>query len=232
MKKHLNLMLLFTTIAGAQNTLITYSYETNFSKEDKEIEYIGEYFKSIERGAKLLDLELVFNDSISVFRSLNAMNIAENEDLEKAKVGCACREENFQYKNHNYKSNSISFFPENKYLVKSPIDNEWTLLNESMRINNLLCYKAVRSVDKTLSDGKKTTVETIAWYCPELKGGFGPAGFGNLPGVILVLQTGNNIYKAKEIILNSKKTIEFKRKGIEISKEEYLQKINTMMLED
>jgi GLPGLI family protein len=229
MKKYILILIVFINTINGQNTLIKYSYETTFSKEDKEKEFIGEYIQAIERGAKLIELELIFNDSISVYRSLDVMNTNENDDVQKAKVGCSCSEDNYQFNNYNYKNNSTDFFPENKFLIKSEIENGWILLNETMKINNLLCYKAIRSFEKNLSNGEKTTIETIAWYCPEIKGNYGPAGFGNLPGIILFLQTGKNIFKAKEIIINSNKPILFEKKGIEITKQEYLNKVNELM---
>lgn len=228
MKKNLIfLFIIYSNLIFSQTKLIKYTYEASFENTDLKNEYIGSYLQSIERGAKHLEIELLFNDTISLFRSKKSVNIDDNEDIEKAKVGCNCSEETFQLHNFNYRNNSTVFFPEKKYLIKDEIDNTWILESDTITINNLLCYKAYRSVEKTLSNGDKSATNVIAWYCPELKGSYGPAGFGGLPGIILFLQNGNNIYKAKELIMDYSEDIKFDKIGIEISKEEYLNKINT-----
>lgn len=92
-----------------------------------------------------------------------------------------------------------------KVIVNRKIIQEWTLTNESKIISGYKCYKATTPLFK--SDGtKRTDVSTLitAWYCPEIPTKTGPNGYGDLPGLILELQTKANTYLAANINLNSK----------------------------
>jgi Protein of unknown function (Porph_ging). len=89
---------------------------------------------------------------------------------------------------------------------------EWTLTQETKRINNFLCYKAIRNKGKV-----------IAWYTPKIPFGFGPKGEFGLPGLILELEIGRIIFKATKIVINPKEkiTVEVPKDGKRVSKEEY-----------
>lgn len=70
-------------------------------------------------------------------------------------------------------------------ILKTSFDEyKWHLTGESKNIGNYLCYKAVTNLKKT---------EITAWFTPNIPLRFGPAGFGNLPGLILELTFDNNL---------------------------------------
>ncbi|MDX6745450.1 GLPGLI family protein [Polaribacter sp. PL03] len=93
---------------------------------------------------------------------------------------------------------------------------EWELTQESKKINGYVCYKATRSKGKI-----------IVWYTPSIPINFGPKGEYGLPGLILELEIGKIIFKAKKIVLNPKeKIIVEELKGCKrVSYEEYVKEI-------
>lgn len=77
--------------------------------------------------------------------------------------------------------------------------NGWKLSNETTMIDDYRCYKATLDFVNKRS-GKVN--HFIAWYSPDIPGGYGPIGYGNLPGLILQLELRNAIFKVNKIILN------------------------------
>lgn len=222
MKKIL-LILLFSNLFFAQNTKITYSFETNFSENQMKDENIGFYLKGAQEGAKNLRLELIYNDKISSFQPIESLSI--NEETDMAKTFCKCEKTIFQKEDSQYYQNSELFFQKNKYIIKEPVKNDWKITNESIKINGITCYKAEIIEFITLPNNSKKEKKIIAWFAPELPSKYGPGGFGNLPGTILILQNGDVVFKAIEIKKNDKTVLEMNLKGAEISVEKYNEEV-------
>ncbi len=92
----------------------------------------------------------------------------------------------------------------------------WELTQETKKIGDYLCYKAIKK------NSKSKTQKTIAWYTNKIPLGFGPKDYYGLPGLILELETSLVIFSAKKIILNSEKPIKIKEvKGKEITRKEF-----------
>ncbi len=80
---------------------------------------------------------------------------------------------------------------------------DWTLTNESKNIDGYKCFKATSPYFK--EDGTKNENPNLmitAWYCPEIPVKLGPLGYGDLPGLIIELQTKMSTFVAKTINLN------------------------------
>jgi GLPGLI family protein len=108
------------------------------------------------------------------------------------------------------------------YLVKEDEINEWKLINETKKIDDYLCYKAILTKRVYIPDVQDAIIEYVAWYCPEIPVSFGPAGFYGLPGLILELEIGRVVYKATDIIVKSQeKVINKPEKGIRMSMKDY-----------
>ncbi|PKG52049.1 GLPGLI family protein [Olleya sp. 1-3] len=108
------------------------------------------------------------------------------------------------------------------FLVESKIDSiKWKLTKETKTINDFVCYKAT-TVKKIKNSSGVHEKEVIAWYTPSISANFGPAGYCNLPGLILELKVGKFIYQTKKInlkIINIK--ITKPTKGEKVSIEEF-----------
>lgn len=91
-----------------------------------------------------------------------------------------------------------------KVIVNNQIITDWTLTNESKIIDGHKCYKATTPIFQ--SSKKLEGFPCInVWYTPEIPIGFGPLGFGGLPGLILELQNNRATYFVKTIKLNEAK---------------------------
>ncbi|HBI39434.1 MAG TPA: GLPGLI family protein, partial [Tenacibaculum sp.] len=122
-----------------------------------------------------------------------------------------------------------------RFLIKDKLEQpKWEMSGETKNIGNYTCYKATQKREETrtsfsITDGEreekeeKVTVETVAWYTPEIPVSNGPEYFWGLPGLILEIQDGDHTIVCSEIVLNPKEKIEIKepKKGKKVSQEEY-----------
>lgn len=99
---------------------------------------------------------------------------------------------------------------------------KWKLLNETKKIGDFLCYKAITT--KIVENDKIFKKQVIAWYCPEYSIPFGPIGYGGLPGLIIELSIENEAtYLLNKIEINPTQSNEIIKpiKGIEVTEREY-----------
>lgn len=180
---------------------------------------LKEYYTIAQNGAKYVQFELKFNDTLAEFN---------RKDLLKADISAS--DLNFTLSFANYFGKKIqtpNFFITNmswngkKYLVKSNPKIQWTLTDESKVIDKYLCYKAT-TIYKVENDKGVFNHPVIAWYCPELPFNYGPNGYGGLPGLILELQERNVLFGA-EIIEINKENLTFSNIELEkaITEEEF-----------
>lgn len=132
-----------------------------------------------------------------------------------------------------------------EFLVIDSLTNwKWKLENETKKIGNYECYKAVavipvseediatyEKLKQKKSDGKSTffsisepkeKVITV-WYTPEIPVSQGPGEYWGLPGLILEVNNGSTVLLCSKVILNPKQKVAIKRpsKGKKVSKSEY-----------
>jgi len=206
--KKSHLLLFFLTLSFATSSQnkkqyaiakVDYSAKIHIDK-DQEIYKIHEKFSPglIARAEAVdseVDFSLVFNDSTSIFY------------LEK-KLFSDNRAVSFVIRNSGYygrvKQQSENFITEElqesfgKFLVYRPYQ-EWELHDETKMIGDYLCFKATTFYTVTNSKGKVFKHNFTAWYTPQLPYKFGPAGYGNLPGLIMQLQGDRFTYGVEKI---------------------------------
>lgn len=100
-----------------------------------------------------------------------------------------------------------------KVIVDRKMFYEWTLTNESKIIDGYKCYKATSPYfnNETGKKVENTNLVITAWYCPQIPVGFGPLGYGELPGLILELEKKAATFTATKINLNPEKEPEINR---------------------
>ncbi len=122
-----------------------------------------------------------------------------------------------------------------RFLIKDNLEDfKWEMTSETKNIGNYICYKATHSREEerisfTSENGKENetkemvTVETIAWYTPDIPVSNGPRGHWGLPGLILEIQEGKETIVCTEIVLNptEKINIEEPIKGKIVTQEKY-----------
>jgi GLPGLI family protein len=110
-----------------------------------------------------------------------------------------------------------------EFIVKRPLESiKWKLHNETKKIGNYLCYKA--TTVKVVENSKGTFNHPVtAWYSTEIPVGFGPIGYGGLPGLIIELEVQNFKYQMEQLTFNPKRQITIKKpsKGKLVTEEEF-----------
>jgi GLPGLI family protein len=175
---------------------------------------------------------LLFNENKSLFKSEH--NMFELRKLGKLmnKTGSVAGNHFTYYSNLDTKEFLYQSFWTDRVLVKSnPI--EWKLTQETKKIGDYICYKAIAEIKDEQTFGKNFISPVIAWYTPQIPLPFGIQNFTGLPGLTLELiadkEDGKVFYKAIKIELNSKEEIKIKKpKGKLTTHEKYIEFIKTM----
>lgn len=125
----------------------------------------------------------------------------ENKSLFSLDVNLNNSEEKNYYKEIDSTYSLRAFQNETfgKLVLKEDRDLDWIISYEDKKeINDLICYKASFS-NKVQRGDQFFNYVIIAWFCPEIPIPIGPLGYGGLPGLILELQNGMDLYGATEI---------------------------------
>lgn len=90
----------------------------------------------------------------------------------------------------------------------------WKLTNEQRTILGYTCMKAVTGPD---------TLQTIAWFTPQIPAPLGPATYGQLPGLILELERDNITITATEVLpeIDQPELMKAPTKGKKVTEEEF-----------
>jgi len=125
--------------------------------------------------------------------------------------------ENQLYTDHQ---NNVSLdkqgFMGRAFIVEKPVSKiKWKITPEKVKYLDYECMKA------TMTD--EEGVETVAWFAPAIPVKAGPAGYGQLPGAILMLSKGDKELeiKATKIELKEVDKIEKPEDGKKVTEEEF-----------
>ena len=78
---------------------------------------------------------------------------------------------------------------------------KWKITNESKTIGKYTVIKA------EAVEPKDSTKKIIAWFSPEIPVQNGPAKYWGLPGLIMEITNGKDLYLLKEIVINPQKKV-------------------------
>lgn len=206
--KTLNLIVFFLILSNRvdsqtnkQYIIAKVNYGVNIHLDkDKEIYKIHEKFSpGLVATAELVDSEvdfsLVFSDSTSIFY------LEEKLFSDNRAVKFVLRNVRFYGRIKQQSNNFITEELEEdfgKFLVSRPYQ-KWELSDESKMIGDYLCFKATTFYTVKTPQGKVFKYDFTAWYTPQLPYRFGPAGYGNLPGLIIELQGEGFTYGVKKV---------------------------------
>jgi GLPGLI family protein len=103
-------------------------------------------------------------------------------------------------------------------------EKKWKITQESKKIGNYLCYKAI----DIASTNRK--MKPVVWFTPEIPVSFGPLKYNGLPGLVILVEMSKRTISVLEIILNPKDEIIIKKptKGKKITAEEARQRGGAM----
>lgn len=117
------------------------------------------------------------NNSKFQYKNYNKNKWVRDEGIEAFQVVYTDSIGELVIKKANEKQLTIrSFCQKTPYVYNDEPNFDWTILEESRLIENLVCKKAI-----TNFRGR----EYFAWYCPEINVNVGPWKFNGLPGLIL-----------------------------------------------
>lgn len=132
-----------------------------------------------------------------------------------------------------------------EFLITDSLSNwNWQLMNETKKIGNYTCYKAVSVIPVTKEDMEEyekmkkkksegaTQLFTVSepkertitvWYTPEIPISQGPGEYWGLPGLIMEVNDATTVVLCSKIILNPKDkiTIKVPKSGKKVTKKEY-----------
>jgi len=199
-------------------------------KDTKLEENIKKELLTEALNAKGIQFQLIFNEYESLFHSISEL-IMENEGEEESNLTSIFSGSRVTFYN-NLKTRKM--LSQNLSFEKLIIDLEpmvWELTQETKKIGEYNCYKAITSQKV---EGRKGTMyrSIIAWYTPRISVPFGIQNFNGLPGLILELSIDKKtFFKVIKIELNPKEKITIKKpKGLIISAEEFNNKLKKMEL--
>lgn len=197
-------------------TIVSAPIDTSKIK-DSQIKSIISQQNSAIKSALSSDLELYemrFNTIESNFKLMPFLENDANPNLKRA-VSYGIYHNNIE---KNTSLHQLYAFDE-YYLIKDESNPfVWKISNESKKIGDYLCYKAIAIVENHLN----VKSEIIAWFAPELPFQFGPKNYGGLPGLILaIIERGHYFYAKKIILSNEEEIIMVPSKGKKVSKEEF-----------
>jgi GLPGLI family protein len=139
-----------------------------------------------------------------------------------------------KYKNiqTNERIEEVDFFGKEFLLIDTLTKPQWTITQESKQIGNYMCIKAtylkivpeeVKKRFKEINEKNKDNTtnfmvmpepkdtEIVAWFTPEIPLGHGPDIYFGLPGLILEVQAGNDMFLASKVTVNPKDKIKIKK---------------------
>ncbi|WP_425656750.1 GLPGLI family protein [Tenacibaculum ascidiaceicola] len=204
------LLSLFTihTLSG-QNEIsgkVTYKqgYKKSSNKKNKNQSFT-DFENMIEKQVSKLSFTLEFNRTQYSFEHDKKMEVEDNRGLRLAlSLG------NGKGKYFGDIEKNIRLLQKHSlgsdFIIKSSFKAlKWELYDEEKIIGKYNCKKATLLQDIHTSKGKKKKLIT-AWYTTEIPLPFGPAGYGNLPGLIIKLHVGSKYtFQAEKIKLSKSK---------------------------
>lgn len=101
------------------------------------------------------------------------------------------------------------------FLIERQLDGgEWKLGSEQREILGYTCMKAITGPD---------SLQTIAWFTPQIPVATGPGSYGQLPGLVLEVEQDNITIRATEILadVDDPEAIKPPTKGKKVTEEEF-----------
>lgn len=170
--------------------------------DDKELEkgLMSEYFSDAKKNAIYVSYSLDFNSTEMIFYKNEKMN-GDNNNTAFSEAFSGVNGKLYKEKSSDFILNELDDKMLGHLILKKELNPKWTLLKNTKKIQNYVCYEATTVIEIKNSVGVfKRNV--VAWYCPKIPVSYGPKGYGGLPGLILELQEKNIIFGAKKITLN------------------------------
>ncbi|WP_430614763.1 GLPGLI family protein [Flavobacterium sp. JP2137] len=232
MKSILLLLIIAKCCAYAQTNHIAH-YKLKFEIDASSVKTNPRLYHVLEEAKKFEDeveLRLIFNAQQAVFERLDQNRNAANNLAFKL---CGCDKTVYT----NIANNTMTYYnkgsaplgiADNAYILNAPLyDERWVLHDEQTQINGYRCYKA----SKTQTDAVGKSSQVTAWYTPEFPYPLGPDKYGGLPGLIVQLQRGMEVFVLSKLEFNKKIDLPLPpTKGTEMRQSDYSKLVREALL--
>lgn len=228
MKNIFYLFLLVFNILSAQSGIVKYNfYGPNYDKTIT-IDETDAYLNQILNYANKQEFELNFNKLKSSFKYINRMNYEANFNEKVENIAKSLYTSKDFYTNFEEKFEII--VQNGGVLVRTEINPlKWEIMQDSKKIGNYLCYKAILKTPFVNKLGETKIKESVAWFAPTLPYSYGPKNFHGLPGLILELSENQKTFIASKVeLLDKEVKIDFP-KGKTVPKDEYEKRLKENM---
>ncbi|WP_447635925.1 GLPGLI family protein [Flavobacterium microcysteis] len=190
--------------------------------------------------------ELSFNKIESVYEEPQKLESPGNSPGGVMVVKAGSSGDGKSYKNIKDKTalSEEDFFGKEFLVSDSLLQWDWKLVNETKKIGNFTCYKAIGVIPVSKEDleayekmkNKKSESKTVlftvnepkdrtitVWYTPEIPVSHGPGEYWGLPGLIMEVNDAKTVILCSKIVLNPKDKVVIKmpKKGKKVTKKEY-----------
>lgn len=229
MKNIFYFLLLFTNFLFAQSGIVVYSIQLDTTGNEKMKSGLTDYWVETDRKIKEYAIkqqfELRFNKNQSSFKNIESLNSDSNFDesiISLAKSIYTSADDVYINLSTNIELRKMR----DGILVRDSINKNWEILNESKKIGDYLCYKAILSRPFINGSGESRISKTEAWFAPSLPYSFGPKEFCGLPGLILELLADRaTTFIATKITIEKEYLDVTFPKGKSVTKKEYKEKL-------
>ena len=197
--------------------------QDNATKNENVSTYLSNRNSNIQKILEDINFVLKFNETESYFypKSLT-MEVEEDSAYKLAVMIGGNSGEWYLNMKSRERLRYINAFGQD-FIIKSALEDlKWKLTNESKQVGNFECFKATTTY--VVINSKGTFNHPVeAWFTTEIPIGFGPIGYGGLPGLIVELNVRNVKYSISKVVLNPKKQVEIKKptKGKLVTEEEF-----------
>ncbi|SFB78852.1 GLPGLI family protein [Zunongwangia mangrovi] len=209
---------------NAQSLEVVYGVSTELSLTKEQLEkippQIREHYKQSFKNLKHIKYRLQINDHESLFKMQESM---ENEALSGFAFTRIMAGFSGTYYSNYQKDiclNQTNAFGR-EFIISSKMSNMiWQLSKEQKTIKDFKVYKA-SGFETIKNNSGEHEISIIAWYTPEINLPFGPANYGNLPGLILELERNKKTYTIENIQDKENIKIEKPSKGKQVTHAEF-----------
>ncbi len=221
--------ILFTIILSAQNTLQGKVFYTVSLKPFTE-QQVDSLFKkqNTNKAAQTYVRKMLMNtkDVVGVLKFSKNESLYQLEDKMKNEskkrlnmTSMLAGSKSIYYVN-SIKKDYLKQLSYNDFLRVDLPEIKWTITQETKKIGEYQCYKAV-TFKKVRDD--KPFIKTTVWFTPLIPVSFGPIDYFGLPGLILEVSYNRINIRATKIALNPKEKIVIKKptKGKRMTTKEY-----------
>lgn len=225
MKSFFYLILAFSyNVIFSQNIEVNYNITIVDKSESKENPKKTGYYKAIfEQSKKDIQnypMEFIVNESGYSIDFSNSIQV--DREFQKVRVSKFMALGFIGLDLIIFNDGNYSYTDNNKgYITSHDINKlgDWRITNETKEIIGYTCYKAYFSTNNSELKRASIIMPRFAWFTTDIPLSGGPTLFGNLPGLILELETKsahfvarnikNTKKKLKKIDLENKKIITF-----------------------